>query len=502
MAYAILRLAKLKTPGEVAAVGAHNARARETPNADPRRAAVQLVGSQDVMADVQRRIDATKAKTRSDNVIACEVFLGASPEYFRPDGGEAGTWRRDRLEPWKAKAMEYLKAEWGEANVVHAHLHLDEATPHIQAIVVPVDPETSRLNAKRWTGGKARLSAMQDRYGEAMAELGLERGVKGSAATHTDVRSWYGQMQAPTPEVPPPVLPTPPMLGRERWAADQSKQIAEAQAPAIDQLETQARAYREEAKKRQEYERTAQRQAKRITDLERQLADRDQQLARERKLADIIRKGYPLEEAAKLFEPTELEEKGITVQRDRDGRDRVYQGGKVVGRNAIDLVIQATGLSPREAVGWLADRGDPNIAADAAMHAFAQEARSAAAAESRLVADEGSSAVPERVVERVLTESATRKRPPDLTQRILRRHRIEVQPMPAEWRPRIPGAKPVWTHWLFDVRRKQPLLFGQKQGVIGAVGSFISALQIFWAVERERREREAIAQQQSRGMRR
>ncbi len=51
--YAVLRIAKLKTMGEIGALGKHNERRRDTPNADAGRIQenVRLVGSGDWIAD-------------------------------------------------------------------------------------------------------------------------------------------------------------------------------------------------------------------------------------------------------------------------------------------------------------------------------------------------------------------------------------------------------------------------------------------------------------------
>ncbi|RYY20022.1 MAG: hypothetical protein EOP41_09360, partial [Sphingobacteriaceae bacterium] len=68
-------------------------------------------------------------------------------------------------------------------------LHLDEKTPHIHAIVVPLTAD-GRLSAKELMGNKKNLSLRQDRYGEAMASFGLIRGVRESKANHTG-EGWY-----------------------------------------------------------------------------------------------------------------------------------------------------------------------------------------------------------------------------------------------------------------------------------------------------------------------
>src|SRR5207302_3664751 len=87
----------------------------------------------------------------------------------------------------------WLRETFGEANLVAGVLHRDELSTHLQALVVPID-ERGRLNARHFIGGdRHRLSELQDSYAERMAALGLERGVRGSVATHEEVKQWYAQ---------------------------------------------------------------------------------------------------------------------------------------------------------------------------------------------------------------------------------------------------------------------------------------------------------------------
>ena len=54
--------------------------------------------------------------------------------------------------------------------------------------MVPLD-EKGKLNCRALLGGsRYRLSELQDDFAAAMKPLGLERGIKGSKAKHTEVR--------------------------------------------------------------------------------------------------------------------------------------------------------------------------------------------------------------------------------------------------------------------------------------------------------------------------
>ena len=88
MAYAILRIKKLRTIGSVAAAGSHLHRKRHTPNADPSKGIKVLDGSYDLCKDIETRLP---KKRRVSAVLAVEMLLTASPEWFR-DGGNVESW--------------------------------------------------------------------------------------------------------------------------------------------------------------------------------------------------------------------------------------------------------------------------------------------------------------------------------------------------------------------------------------------------------------------------
>jgi Plasmid recombination enzyme len=259
----------------------------------------------------------------------------------------------------------------GAENVVGAYLHLDETTPHIQAIVVPIDPQTSKLNASRWLDGRKALSDLQDRHARDMAPLGLERGIRGSLANHTEVRDWYGQMKAPLGSLPTPMVQTPGLMltggAREGWAEQETERLKGTLREPLSQLQTQARAYHHAADKRDEYEATAKQLAKELADTKAKLSEAKEELTRLRPIAELVR-GLPLSTAASYFEDEELVEAGLHIGPDQAGRERVFdQKGKVVGRNAIDLVMLATKEDYAGAVTWLVGRGGAGAAQRAAV---------------------------------------------------------------------------------------------------------------------------------------
>lgn len=188
MAYAIMRFEKHKASavGNLAGSLAHTFRSRFTPNADPERIADNetLVGVSDPQAVIEAIQARYPKKIRSNNVGCYEFLITYSPSAdINPDA-------------YFDRSISWLEKEFGAENVISVVRHNDETTPHIAAYVVPVDPETGNLNARGWTGGKARCSALQTRFWQhAGRDLGLDRGIKGSKAEHMSIAHFYAENQ-------------------------------------------------------------------------------------------------------------------------------------------------------------------------------------------------------------------------------------------------------------------------------------------------------------------
>ena len=195
MAYAILRTAKLKTVGNIIGSLSHNYRTRETPNADPEREADnfhQIKTQKDAAEAIRKRIP---TKHRKDAVLCIEYMITASPEFFQNEFAEAA---------YFDVAHQWLKDKHGAENVVTVSIHADESTPHMVAYVVPVD-EHGKLNAKKFLGGREKLSQMQTDFANHVKGLGLERGIKGSKAKHTSIKEYYARIQK---ELSPSEIPS------------------------------------------------------------------------------------------------------------------------------------------------------------------------------------------------------------------------------------------------------------------------------------------------------
>jgi hypothetical protein len=189
MSYAILRVEKCKSIANVASRAAHNMRAsaQAAPHADPakrdkNRIEIGPESALKVVAAVERRLGKLDKPPRKNAVLAVEVLMTASPEFFesRSAADKNG---------WAEKSLSWLRATWGEENIISCVLHQDEKTPHLQALVVPINE--GKLRASHWLDGPAKLSTLQDSYAEALSSLAIRRGVRNSKAEHVPLRKFY-----------------------------------------------------------------------------------------------------------------------------------------------------------------------------------------------------------------------------------------------------------------------------------------------------------------------
>lgn len=97
------------------------------------------------------------------------------------------------VEEWAQANKKWMEDTFGTENVLSMQLHMDETTPHIHSVIIPID-ERRRLCAKTFTGGKSKMVSLHNSYGKAMAPLGLERGERHSRTKKEDLGRFYAQV--------------------------------------------------------------------------------------------------------------------------------------------------------------------------------------------------------------------------------------------------------------------------------------------------------------------
>lgn len=213
--FAILRHKKIKNGRHLVSAGLHNVRGVQTDNADKDATPpVVLIGSAKPHRDVRDQLHAREiTKIRKGGNVAVEMLMAASPEWWADKGWVAGRQLEDQTEElqttlaeWTKLNTAYLRQRSGD-RVASLVLHLDESTPHLQALVLPVERRARKgtddfkwkLDAEIEMGSPGRLIQRQTEYAKAMAPLGLVRGEQGAeigSETHIPLKEHYAILSA------------------------------------------------------------------------------------------------------------------------------------------------------------------------------------------------------------------------------------------------------------------------------------------------------------------
>lgn len=255
MPFAIIRCQKCSL-GQVSAAERHNLRKsanHSNPDIDTSKSHLNksLVSCSSISKEVARQVEeiqaSQKRKIRKDAPRALEYVVTASPEAFGKIDEKA----------FFEASLRFLKARHGDDRIVSAVVHLDESTPHMHVIAVPV--HEGKLNAKQFMARNA-LRTLQDDFGRLGAGFGLQRGRESSQRTHMPVsefkreaekrkKALEAQIEAlketALAEPPSIKLPEPSFLQSKR---DYGQQCAQA---TLDQLLPQWRADRAKATDRE-----------------------------------------------------------------------------------------------------------------------------------------------------------------------------------------------------------------------------------------------------------
>ena len=221
MGFVVLHMEKAH--GSDSGTTAHIERFIIPKNADPTRTHLnrKLIeypeGVKDRSAAIQRRLEEAglTRKIGSNQVRAIRINVSATPEDMERIE------REGRLDEWCADNLKYFADTFGRENIVAAHLHLDEKTPHMHVTLVPI-VKGERKRKKREEQAKKRyrkkptdtvrlcaddimsrlkLKAYQDSYAVAMKKYGLQRGVDGSEARHVSTQQYYRDIKRQTEEL-------------------------------------------------------------------------------------------------------------------------------------------------------------------------------------------------------------------------------------------------------------------------------------------------------------
>ena len=214
--YAIFRSQQIMTLNDLAQIGSHNKREKQAYKSNPdiklelRDNNIEMVpleskyvkGFKELTKEYEkehnerqkterqeRKKTYSQMLNKSKNVVADELLFTATHKFFE-------NMNKEDIIEWASTCMEFVYNDLGytKSQVLHATIHLDEETPHLHCVVVPlVKKYDNRTNTERYTISKKQyikdkyhLSELQDKYHKRLTEKGydLERGIKGSNRKH------------------------------------------------------------------------------------------------------------------------------------------------------------------------------------------------------------------------------------------------------------------------------------------------------------------------------
>ena len=222
MNYGIFRSQPIMTINDLAQIGSHNKREKKAYKSNPNikleltKNNVELVPLADkyvkgfklLVKDYEKehnermkteRDDRKKTFTemlnKSRSVVADELMFTATHKFF-------DNMSKEEIMRWANTCMDFVYNDLGyrKEQILHATFHMDELTPHIHCVVVPlVKKLDKRTNTERYTISKKQyikdnihLSELQDIYNLRLRENGfeLERGIKGSDRKHIKIKEF------------------------------------------------------------------------------------------------------------------------------------------------------------------------------------------------------------------------------------------------------------------------------------------------------------------------
>ena len=222
MSYAIFRVEPINTLKDLGQIGAHNQRKKEAyksnPDIDKSKSInnINLVDTKDNFYDSYMKLVSLykkqhdeKQKTERENrkktfnqmlddsnsVVADELLFTSDKEFFKDMG-------KENIIKWANTCMNFVYKDIGyeKWQVLNATIHMDEKTPHLHCVVVPlIKKYDKRSNKDKWTISKKyymkdqiHLSKLQDKYHERMVNNGydLDRGIKNSDNEHIDIKQY------------------------------------------------------------------------------------------------------------------------------------------------------------------------------------------------------------------------------------------------------------------------------------------------------------------------
>ncbi|WP_170272224.1 MobV family relaxase [Clostridium tarantellae] len=139
----------------------------------------------------------------SKNNVACEMIFTSDTVFFKD-------MNKNEIEKWAKTSLDFVTEDIGmnKENIIHAVVHMDEKTPHLHVVVVPITKiydgrikqEKLTISQNKFFHGKKDLSKLQDKYNHRMVSNGfkLARGEKNINKRHKTTMEYKNEIQRQT----------------------------------------------------------------------------------------------------------------------------------------------------------------------------------------------------------------------------------------------------------------------------------------------------------------
>ena len=230
MSYSVFRIQGIKTTGDLVGISKHNKDRVSHTNQDidtsKSKDNIILIECNnynskfnDIVAPMKQEhtermktMRADRIKTfnqhinSSKNDVAFEMVFTSDNEFF--DG-----LNRNDIKKWAEKSLDFVTKDLGieRRNILHAIVHMDEKTPHLHVVAVPLvktynkkqNKDVWSISRRQYINGKSQLSKAQDIYNQRMNEGGyeLDRGKKGSSKEHTTKAQYIDKLLSENKEL-------------------------------------------------------------------------------------------------------------------------------------------------------------------------------------------------------------------------------------------------------------------------------------------------------------
>ena len=220
--YGIFRSEPIMTINDLAQIGSHNKREKKAYKSNPNIKLELTKNNIELVPLAEKYVKGFKLKVKdyekehnermkterperkktfnemlnkSKSVVADELLFTASHKFF-------DNMSKEDIMRWANTCMDFVYNDLGykKEQVLHATIHMDELTPHIHCVVIPLvkkldkrtNTERYTISKKQYIKDKIHLVELQDIYNARLVSAGfeLERGIKGSDRKHIKIKEF------------------------------------------------------------------------------------------------------------------------------------------------------------------------------------------------------------------------------------------------------------------------------------------------------------------------